>query len=85
MTSRKCIACGCWHDTVVESDQIDEIIEELQLCRECIVRDCGFPANPEKLIKAVGENWHTVVDRTHTFDGASLIKISLDDKDEDKR
>lgn len=85
MTSRKCIECGCWHERAIHVKQIEEIIEELQYCHDCLLRQ-GWVPYIEKIIidERPDEKW-PMPERIHTAHGASLIKISLDDKDEDKR
>lgn len=75
MTSRKCIRCGCWHNMCVTSDGIEEIIEELQLCKDCIFSGLRFEPYKEQIV--IDER----ADRLHTKYGASLIKNSIDAKD----
>ena len=76
MTSRKCIRCGCWHNMCVTATEIEEIIEELQLCQDCIFSGIGFEPYKEQII--IDER---ADERIHTHHGASLIKKSLDGKD----
>jgi len=75
MESRKCIECGCWHERAIHVKQIEEIIEELQYCHDCLLRQGWVPYIEQIVIDERADN------RIHTHHGASLIKKSLDGKD----
>jgi hypothetical protein len=60
----------------VTAGEIEEIIEELQLCQDCIFSGIGFEPYKEQII--IDERADA---RIHTHHGASLIKKSFDGKD----
>ena len=81
MNGRQCIRCGKWHNMCVTSDGIEEIIEELQLCRDCLFAGCEIKPILEKIyIEAHDPIEQPIADQmmqTYNY----LIKNSLDAKD----
>jgi len=86
MGSRKCTNCGKWHDTVLENNELGEVLERFDDCMDCIMSTCSFNSITEQItFEALDKSEQPLADQMAKLYNHFVSNNSLKDKNKEER